>query len=61
MTLKIPPGTRHKTKMRLNGMGLPHMKGPGRGDLYVVVLVPTPHHLTAEQERLVAQLAQTGL
>ncbi|MBI5062442.1 MAG: J domain-containing protein [Desulfatitalea sp.] len=61
MTLKIPPGTRHKTKMRLSGMGLPHMKGGGRGDLYVVVLVAAPQHLTAEQERLVAQLAQTGL
>jgi curved DNA-binding protein len=61
MTLKIPPGTRHKTKMRLGGMGLPHMKGDGRGDLYVVVLVPTPQHLTAEQERLITQLVQTGL
>ncbi len=61
MTLKIPPGTRHKTKMRLGGMGLPHMKGGGRGDLYVVVLVSTPQHLTAEQERLIHQLAQTGL
>jgi curved DNA-binding protein len=61
MTLKIPPGTRHKTKMRLGGMGLPHMKGSGRGDLYVVVLVSTPQHLTAEQERLIQQLAQTGL
>ena len=61
MTLKIPPGTRHKTKMRLAGMGLPHMKGGGRGDLYVVVLVPTPQQLTAEQERLITQLVQTGL
>jgi curved DNA-binding protein len=61
MTLKIPPGTRHKTKMRLGGMGLPHMKGGGRGDLYIVVLVHIPQHLTAEQERLVAQLAQAGL
>jgi len=61
MTLKIPPGTRHKTKMRLGGMGLPHMKGDGRGDLYVVVLVATPQQLTAEQERLIQQLAQAGL
>ncbi|MFZ1985172.1 MAG: DnaJ C-terminal domain-containing protein [Desulfatitalea sp.] len=61
MTLKIPPGTRHKTKMRLSGMGLPHMKGSDRGDLYVVVLVTTPQHLTAEQRKLIAQLAETGL
>jgi curved DNA-binding protein len=61
MTLKIPPGTRHKTKMRLSGMGLPHMKGSDRGNLYVVVLVTTPQHLTAEQKKLIAQLAETGL
>lgn len=61
MTLKIPPATRHKTKMRLSGLGLPHMKGSGRGDLYVVVHVQMPQHLTAEQKKLIAQLADTGL
>ena len=61
MTLKIPPGTRHKTKMRLTGLGLPHMKGGGRGDLYVVVHVKMPRQLTAEQKKLIGQLADTGL
>lgn len=61
MTLKIPPGTRHKTKMRLAGLGLPHMKGDGRGDLYVVVHVNMPRQLTAEQKKLIRQLAATGL
>ena len=61
LTLKIPPGIRHKTKMRLAGHGLPHMKGNGRGDLYVVVLVNMPSHLTSEQKKLMAQLAETGL
>jgi curved DNA-binding protein len=61
LTLKIPPGTRHKTKMRLAGHGLPHMKGHGRGDLYVVVLVHMPSRLTSEQKKLMLQLAQTGL
>jgi curved DNA-binding protein len=61
LTLKIPPGIRHKTKMRLAGHGLPHMKGHGRGDLYVVVLVNMPSHLTSEQKKLMAQLAETGL
>ena len=28
--------TGHKAKMRLPGMGIPHMKGNGCGDLYVV-------------------------
>jgi curved DNA-binding protein len=61
MTLKIPPGTRHKTKMRLNGLGLPHMKGDTSGDMYVVVLVNTPRTLTAEQRKLMLELADTGL
>lgn len=61
MTLKIPPGTRHKTKMRLAGQGLPHMKGNQRGDLYVVVNVNMPQQLTAKQKELVVQLSDTGL
>ncbi len=61
MTLKIPPGTRHKTKMRLSGLGLPHMQGSGRGDLYVMVQVAMPQKLTAEQKKLIEQLALTGL
>lgn len=61
LSLKIPPGTRHKTKLRLSGHGLPHMKGSGRGDLYVVVLVDLPKKLTNKQKKLVAELADTGL
>lgn len=61
LNLKIPPGTRHKTKMRLAGHGLPQMKGSGMGDLFVVILIDSPKHLTAEQKNLVRQLADTGL
>jgi curved DNA-binding protein len=61
LSLKIPPGTRHKTKMRLAGHGLPRMNGAGQGDLYVIVLVDVPKHLTPEQKKLVAKLADTGL
>ncbi len=61
LTLKIPPGTRHKTKMRLAGRGIPHMKGQGRGDLFVQVLINMPSQLTREQKKLMAQLAETGL
>lgn len=61
LTLKIPPGTRHKTKMRLGGHGIPHMKGQGRGDLFVQILINMPSRLTREQKKLMAQLADTGL
>lgn len=61
LSLKIPAGTRHKTKMRLTGHGLPQMKGGGKGDLYVIVLVDMPKNLTEEQKKLVDQLSETGL
>jgi curved DNA-binding protein len=61
LSLKIPPGTRHKTKMRLSGRGLPHMKGTARGDLYVIIQVKMPKKLSTEQEQLINQLARTGL
>ncbi|MEJ2659937.1 MAG: J domain-containing protein [Desulfobacteraceae bacterium] len=61
LSLRIPPGTRHKTKMRLAGHGLLRMNGTGQGDLYVIVLVDVPKHLTPEQKKLVAKLADTGL
>lgn len=61
LNLRIPPGTRHKTKMRLSGHGLPHMQGEGRGDLYVSVHVKTQSQLTDHQKKLVRELADTGL
>ncbi len=61
LTLKIPSGTKHKTRMRIKGRGLPHMRGNGKGDLYVCILVKMPAKLTEEQRDLVDQLAATGL
>ena len=61
LSLKIPPGTRHKTKMRLAGHGLSHMKGVGKGDLYVLIHVDIPKKLTEEQRNLVEKLADTGM
>lgn len=61
LTLKVPPGTRHKTKMRLSGHGLPHMKGGGKGDLFVVINVDMPQKLTDEQKKAVVKLAELDL
>jgi curved DNA-binding protein len=61
LSLKIPPGTRHKTRMRLTGHGLPAMKSGTRGDLYVTVSVDIPKKMTSEQEALVQKLAATGM
>ncbi len=61
LSLKIPPGTKHKTKMRLSNRGLPHMKGKGKGDLYVLIHVNIPKHLTSEQKKLIKKLAEAGM
>ena len=61
LNMKIPPGTKHKTKMRLSGHGLPQMKGDKRGDLYIIIETIIPKNLTEEQRELIAQLTLTGL
>ena len=61
LSLKIPPGTKHGTKMRLTGHGLPDMKDNKKGDLYVRIQVNIPKNISAEQKKLVEELAATGL
>jgi len=61
LNLKIPPGTKHKTKMRLAGHGIPDMKSKKKGDLYAIIHIKTSKKLTKEQKKLVEKLAETGL
>lgn len=61
LSLKIPPGTKHKSKMRLAGNGIPHMKGGGTGDLYVEIHVTMPKKLNKKQKQLIEKLAGEGL
>ncbi|MBW2165287.1 MAG: DnaJ domain-containing protein [Deltaproteobacteria bacterium] len=61
LSVKIPPGTKHKTMMRLSGHGLPYMKDKGKGDLYVLVNVTMPKNVTKKQKKLIEELADTGL
>ena len=61
LNLKIPPGTKNGTKMRLPGHGLPNMKGNKKGDLYVRIQIIIPKNLSKEQKKLVEELAASGL
>jgi curved DNA-binding protein len=61
MSLKIPPGTKPGTKMRLSGQGLPGMKGEAKGDMFVRILIDIPKKLTASQKEAVRKLAESGL
>ncbi|MDP2644980.1 MAG: J domain-containing protein [Desulfobacterales bacterium] len=61
VSLKIPPGTQHRTNMRLSGRGIPFMQGSGRGDLFVRIIINMPKDLTDKQKELLEQLQELGL
>ena len=61
LKLKVPPGTRHGTKMRLSENGLPNMQGGKRGDLFVRIHILIPKDLNKDQKKLIENLAATGL
>jgi molecular chaperone DnaJ len=58
-TVKIPEGTQSGSRIRLRGLGVPHLQGSGRGDLFVHVDARIPGKLTREQRRLLEQLRET--
>jgi len=53
--LKIPPGTQSGRHFRLKMKGIAQMRGSGRGDQYVEVLVETPTNLTEKQKDLLRE------
>lgn len=55
--LEIPAGTQHGQKITLPGLGVPHLKGVGRGDLHVIVDVVVPRKLNREQRELLERYA----
>lgn len=61
LSLKIPPGTQHQTKMRIKGYGLPEMKKGQRGNLYARIIIKAPKRLNKRQKALIQELSETGL
>jgi curved DNA-binding protein len=57
VSLKIPAGTAAGRQFRLRGKGLPTGDGT-RGDLYALVSIQVPSHLTPEQKLLWEQVAK---
>jgi molecular chaperone DnaJ len=53
----VKAGTQHGHVERIRGEGVPHLRGRGRGDLYVHVLVETPASLTPAEDELLRQFA----
>ncbi len=57
----MPEGTQSGTTFRLRGKGIQELRGKGRGDQFVTVVVDVPKNLTEEQrEALVAFGATMG-
>lgn len=61
LKLKIRPGTASHTLVRLRGEGVPHIRGGGKGDMYVRLIIEIPQKLNSEQKKAVQQLHQAGL
>lgn len=59
--IKIPPGLGGGRKIRLPGFGVPMRGSKSRGDLYAVITVAVPAHLSPVQRNLLEQLQQEGL
>jgi molecular chaperone DnaJ len=56
--LVVPRGTQSGELLRVRALGLPHIRGGGRGDLVARVLIETPQKLTPRQEELLRELAE---
>ena len=57
--LKIRPGTQPNTMIRLQGQGVPQLRGSGRGDLYVRLVITIPKSLSKTQKQLLQEFEKT--
>ncbi|WP_173934592.1 molecular chaperone DnaJ [Chelativorans sp. Marseille-P2723] len=53
--VKIPEGTQNGRQFRLRGKGMPVLRQPQVGDLYIQVAVETPQNLTKRQRELLEE------
>lgn len=56
-TLVIPPGTQPGATFRMKGLGVPDIRGFGRGDQIVEVTVSIPTKLTDRQKEILREFA----
>jgi curved DNA-binding protein len=59
--VRIPPGIKAPTKIRMKGLGIPETGKAGPGDQYVEVVVDVPKRLTDKQKALLEELRKEGL
>lgn len=56
--LEVRPGTQSGAEVVVPGQGVPSLRGSGRGDIVVRVMVTTPTRLDDRQQELLRQLAE---
>lgn len=56
--MKIPAGTQSGNVFRLKGKGVPDLRGYGRGDQMVRIIVEVPRKLTARQREILEEFAR---
>lgn len=56
--VRVPAETSSGRSLRLTGLGFPHLKSSGNGDLYVKLRIVVPRHLSAEEKSLIEQLSR---
>jgi len=54
--IRIQPGTQPGTLIRLRGKGVPHVRGGGRGDAYVKIIITIPSKVSREEKELLEKL-----
>ena len=55
--LSVPAGSTHGTILRIRDKGVPHMRGRGRGDLYIHLALAVPTELDETAEKLLRDYA----
>ncbi|MBY4894282.1 molecular chaperone DnaJ [Rhodobacteraceae bacterium N5(2021)] len=56
--VRVPEGSQSGRQMRLRGKGMPALRGPGMGEMYIELMVETPVNLTGDQEDLLRQFEE---
>ena len=58
--VKVPEGTQAGKQFRLRGKGMPIMRSPNFGDMYIQVVVETPRNLTRRQRELLEEFDKSS-
>lgn len=61
LKLKVRPGTASHTLVRLRGEGIKYLRGSGKGDLYVRLVIEVPEKVNRQQRKLLEKLRDENL